>query len=102
MKARQFENQEDLDMLEIESNSFLDFPTVAKSPKKPQSQTTNGKAPEETYEMMTEINNDGELLINYEILIPNNHPILNLKVNELEKSTSGCLLSMNKAVSIDG
>ena len=89
-------------MLEIESNSFLDFPTIAKSPKKPSSQTANnGKSNEETYEMMTEINNDGELLINYEILIPNHHPILDQKLNELEKNLNGCLLSMNKTVRID-
>lgn len=43
--------------------------------------------------MITEINNNGDLIVNFEVLIPQNHPILNKKIEDIEKDT-GCLISI--------
>lgn len=78
--------------MEIENNSFLDFNTNSNGgtgkyevPKK----TGNFEDPQtdsSQFDMMTEINNDGDLIVNFEVNVPVNHPIMNQKVEDLEKN----------------
>lgn len=51
--------------------------------------------------MMTEINADCEILLNYEILISMNHPILEMKAADIEKTASGCIITIIKKVRLN-
>lgn len=42
----------------------------------------------DSYDLMTDINEDGDLVVNFEVLVPSHHPILNSKIEDLEKSTN--------------
>lgn len=82
--------------IEVENNSFLDFNTTvsktnpAKSPE-PQKQTSKPQViDDDGFEMMTELNSDCEIILNYEVLVTRNHPILEVKATEIEKNAAGC------------
>ncbi len=100
---------EDMD-IEVENNSFLDFnTTVSKAPASTASKSNDAQPSskqkqsasvfdEDSYEMMTEINTDCEIILNYEINISPNHPILEMRSSEIEKNASGCLITIIKKV----
>jgi hypothetical protein len=69
-----------LDLLDIEENSYLDYNTGGSNgvpkPKNPDLGFKKVPLDDDGYDMITEINANGELILNFELNLPLNHPLL--------------------------
>lgn len=95
--------------MEIENNSFLDFNTnsggngsrvdygiantssatkLATNLEESSTGVNTIEYKQLPFDMMTEISDHGDLIVNFEVLIPSNHPVLQSKIEDLEKNTN--------------
>ena len=77
--------------MEVENNSFLDYNTTNSAATRIEclaSSVQNVMLPvlgkvhveaDDQYDMFTDINSNGEIILSFDILIPYNHPILSNK-----------------------